>query len=195
VVYDDDVFCTNTSIGLVSPALCLPLFIPAPQPFWAHTSHAQPLASNGTFPVFVGAVGCRSFFVAAAEDANYDLSVLPDPHLPPGASLISRCWFCCFTIILQYKSFCCRFNGRAELLFLPHHGTEGKEYKVCFTAVVVQTGLQLPQACALFQVQRCAVCIGGSLLSGSPPLMSALDVSKQLIGDSNWIRIWLVICV
>ena len=90
VVYDDDVLCTNNTIGLVSPAVCLPLSIPAPQPHWAQTSHAQPVAANGTFPVFVGAVGCRSFFVAAAEDANYDLSVSPDPQLPPGVSLISR---------------------------------------------------------------------------------------------------------
>jgi hypothetical protein len=38
----------------------------------------------------VGAVGCRSFFVAAAEDANYDVVVNPDPKLPPGLSLVSR---------------------------------------------------------------------------------------------------------
>ncbi len=63
---------------------------------------------------------------------------------------------------------------------------------MCFKAVVVQTRLELPQACAVLQVQRCAVCIGGSLVVGSPPLMSLLDVSKQLIGDSNWIRVWMV---
>jgi hypothetical protein len=78
------------------------------------------------------------------------------------------------------------------LLFLPYHGSEGKEYHVCFKAVVVQTRLELPQACVVLQVQRCAVCMGGSLVAGSPPLMSMLDVSKQLIGDSNWIRVWMV---
>ena len=72
------------------------------------------------------------------------------------------------------------------LLFLPYHGSEGKEYHVCFMAVVVQTRLELPRACAVLQVQRCAVCMGGS---------SMLDVSKQLIGDSNWIRVWMVQCV
>ena len=78
------------------------------------------------------------------------------------------------------------------LLFSPYHGSEGMQYKVCFTASVVQTGLQLQQACALFRVQRCAVCIGGSVAPGAPPLMSLLDVSKQLLGDTNWIRIWHV---
>lgn len=78
------------------------------------------------------------------------------------------------------------------ILFTPHHGSEGTEHKVCFAAFVAQTGLELPQACALFRVQRCAVCIGGSVLPGSPPLLSMFDVSKQLLGDTNWIRIWLV---
>ena len=30
------------------------------------------------------------------------------------------------------------------------------------------------------------------MLPGAPPLMSLLDVSKQLLGDTNWIRVWLV---
>jgi hypothetical protein len=78
------------------------------------------------------------------------------------------------------------------ILFTPHHGSEGTQHKVCFAASVAQTGMELPQACALFRVQRCAVCIGGSIFPGSPPLMSMFDVSKQLLGDTNWIRIWQV---
>ena len=78
------------------------------------------------------------------------------------------------------------------LLFSPYHGSEGMQYKVCFSAVVARTGLELQQACALLLVQRCAVCIGGSVVAGASPLLTLLDVSKQLLGDTNWIRIWLV---
>jgi len=90
VTYDDDSFCSNNSVGLISPPVCLPLSIPAPQPRWTAGSNAQPMAEDGTFPVFVGAVGCRSFFVAAAADANYDIIVDSNPKLPPGVSLVSR---------------------------------------------------------------------------------------------------------
>jgi hypothetical protein len=76
--------------------------------------------------------------------------------------------------------------------FLPYHGSEGSQHQVCFSASVAQTGFRLQTACALFRVQRCAVCIGGSVVPGAPPLTSLLDVSKQLLGDENWIRIWLV---
>ena len=86
----------------------------------------------------------------------------------------------------------CSGGARAVLLFSPHHGSEGTQHKVCFSAQLVQTDIVLPRACALLQVQRCAVCIGGPVLPGAPPLMSLLDVSKQLLGDTNWIRVWLV---
>ena len=197
VVYDDDVSCTNGSIGLVSPAVCLPLSIPAPQPRWSAASDAQPAAANGTYPIFEGTVGCRSVFVAAAEDANYDVIVHADQKIPPDVSLFSR-YFCHVFSAVQSSADALHNNsvaGRSVLIFTPHHGSEGTQRKVCFSAVVVQTGLQLQQACALFLVQRCAVCIGGSVLPGSPPLMSLFDVSKQLLGDANWIRIWLVLFV
>jgi hypothetical protein len=90
VVHDDDTACSSSSVGLASPAVCLPLFVPAAQPRWSDASDARQAAANGTFPIFVGAVGCRSVFVAAAEDANYDVVVNPDLKLPPGLSLVSR---------------------------------------------------------------------------------------------------------
>ena len=90
VVYDDDILCTNNTIGLASPAVCLPLSLPAPHPRWSQNSDAQPIAANRTFPVFVGTVGCRSFFVAAAEDMNYDVIVRADAKLPLDAHLFSR---------------------------------------------------------------------------------------------------------
>ena len=90
VTYDDDSFCSNATVGLISPPVCLPLFIPAPQPRWTQASDAQPPAADGTFPPFVGAVGCRSFFVAAAADANYDVAIDFPPKLPPGVSVFSR---------------------------------------------------------------------------------------------------------
>jgi hypothetical protein len=93
VVYDDDTLCTNNTIGLASPPVCLPLSLPAPHPRWTEKSGAQPIAANGTFPVFVGTVGCRSFFVAAAEDMNYDVFVRADAKLPPDAYLFSRYFF------------------------------------------------------------------------------------------------------
>jgi hypothetical protein len=90
VVYDDDTMCTNSSIGLVSPAICLPLYVPVAQPRWSAASDAQRAAANGTFPIFLGTVGCRSFFVAAAEDQHYDVVVRPGAKLPPGVSIFSR---------------------------------------------------------------------------------------------------------
>jgi len=90
VAYDDDTICSNSSFGLISPTICLPLVIPAPKPQWTENSVAQPIAEDGTYPVFTGTVGCRSYFVAAASDLHYDIYVDHLTKLPPGVTIYSR---------------------------------------------------------------------------------------------------------